>query len=114
MRTESHQGGRNSSGGASASSTDSRKKGELGDIIFDVLQSTMSSPLPSSVVQVGTPPIVLDHWRSITTNEFVLSMVKVTISSLGVVLHYSVISNSLTLQWLWLTIVLCRRMWMNY
>ena len=75
-RTEAHQGGRKSTGGSvSASSTDTRKKGHWGDSIPDVLPSTTSSSLSSSVVLVGTLPKFLDQWRSITSKMFVLNIV---------------------------------------
>ena len=74
-RTENHQGGLKSALGASASSTDSGKKGSHGDGVSDVLQSTTSSPSSSSVVQVGTLPL-LDQWRNITSSRFVLNVVK--------------------------------------
>ena len=42
----------------------------------DLLWSTISSLSSSSVVQVGTAPAFLDQWKSITSNRFVLSMIK--------------------------------------
>ena len=53
-KTESHQNGGKSTGGASASSTCPKKRGTLEDSVPDVLQLTSSSPLSLSVVQVGT------------------------------------------------------------
>ena len=41
-----------------------------------MLQSTTSSPPSSYVLQVGALPKFLDQWRSITSNRFVLNMVK--------------------------------------
>ena len=55
-RTESYQGGMKSSDGASVSSTDSRKKGDMKNDVPDVFKSTTSSMSSSSVVQVGIPP----------------------------------------------------------
>ena len=46
------------------------------DVIPDALQSLISSPSSSSVVQVGALPEFLDQWRSITSNRFILNMVK--------------------------------------
>ena len=43
-----------------------------GGIVPDVSQSSSSS----SVVRVGTLPKFLDQWKSITSNRFVLNMVK--------------------------------------
>ena len=43
-----------------------------GDGISDVLQSTSSSALYSSVVQVGPLPIFLNQWRSIVSIRFLL------------------------------------------
>ena len=60
----------------SVSLADSAKKGGHGDKLPDVLQSTSSSPSSSSVVMVGTLPQSMDLWKSITTNCFVLNMVK--------------------------------------
>ena len=48
----------------------------MGDSITYVLQSSMSSPSSSAVVQAGTLPKFLDQWRIITSNRFVLSMIK--------------------------------------
>ena len=71
------QGGRKSSGNASAISTDSKNKGGDGDGIPDVLQSTTLSTSYSFIMQVGTLPQFLDQWRSITSSRFVLNMIKV-------------------------------------
>ena len=46
-----------------------QKKGSHGDVISDELKSVSSS----SVVQVGTLAALLDQWRSITSNRFVLN-----------------------------------------
>ena len=48
----------------------------MGDGIPGVLQSLMSSPLSSSVVQCGTLPKFLHQWRRINSNKLVLIMVK--------------------------------------
>ena len=48
----------------------------MGDGIPDVFQSSTSLISSSSVVQVGTLPIILDQWRSIASNRFMLNMVK--------------------------------------
>ena len=77
-------------------STVSRKKGAMGDCIPDVLQSLTSSPSSSSVVQVGTLPKLLDQWRSITSNRFVLYTVKGHHLCLGAAFHHSVFSDGLT------------------
>ena len=60
-RIESCKGGRKSSGGASGSSTNSRKKGSIGDGTSDVVQSITSSTSSSSIVQVGTLSQFLDQ-----------------------------------------------------
>ena len=52
------------------------RRGAVGDGIPDLLQSITSSTSSSCVVQVGTLPKFLDQWRSITSNKFVLNMVK--------------------------------------
>ena len=52
-----------------------RRGRAVGDNISDVLQSTTSSMLTSSIVQVGTLPQFSEQWRSITLNRFVLNMV---------------------------------------
>ena len=52
------------------------RRGALGDGIPDVLQSLTSSPSSVSLVQVGTLPKFLYQWRSITSNRFVLNIVK--------------------------------------
>ena len=53
------------------------RKVAMGDGIPDVLQSTASSSSSSSfVVQAGTLPQFLYQWRSITSNRFVINMVK--------------------------------------
>ena len=69
------------------------KRGAVPDGIPDVLQCTASSASSSSVVQIGTLPQLLGHWRSITSDRFVLIWLKVTIFSFGAILHYSIISN---------------------
>ena len=50
IRTDADQGGRKSAGGASTSSTQSRKKESHGDGLPDMLLSTTSLPLSLSVV----------------------------------------------------------------
>ena len=75
-KPKSHHGGRKSAAGSSASSTDSRKMGAMVDGVLDAIQSLTSSPSSSSIVQVGTLPKFLDQWKSITSNMFVLNMVK--------------------------------------
>ena len=52
------------------------KGGAMGDGIPDVLQSSTSSPSPSFIVQVSTLSKFLDQWRSITSNRFVLNVLK--------------------------------------
>ena len=91
------------------SSLDSRRRGAVMDDILYVLQSSPSSPSSLSLVQVGTHQTFLDQWISITSNWFVLNMVKVTILSLSDTLHYSIISNGLMQGLLWLNILLSRR-----
>ena len=54
-----------------------QRRGAWRDRIPDVLQfTTSSSSSTSSVVQVGALPKFLDQWRSITSNRFMLNMVK--------------------------------------
>ena len=48
----------------------------MGDSIPDVFHCTPLSLSPSSIEQVGTLYPGLGHWSSITSNRFVLSMVK--------------------------------------
>ena len=74
-RLDGHQAGRKSAGGASASTTESKKKGSHVNIIPDASQSAPSLSSSSSyVVQVGTLPKFLDQWRSIMSNIFVFNM----------------------------------------
>ena len=65
-RMESPHSGRKSCGGGASAYA----------CVADVLWSTTSSASPSSLGQVGTLPHFLDQWRSITSNRFVLNMVK--------------------------------------
>ena len=59
----------------STDTTDSRKKGNLGALVTDVLQFT-TSPLSSlPVLQDGTLPKFVDQWISITSSWFVLNTV---------------------------------------
>ena len=53
-----------------------RKRESLRDDIPDEFQSTTLSTSSSSIVQVGTLPHFLDQWKSITSNRFLLNMVK--------------------------------------
>ena len=53
-----------------------RRRETMGDHTPDVFQSTYSSTSASSVVQVCTLFHFLDQWRSITSNKFVLNVVK--------------------------------------
>ena len=53
-----------------------RRGGAVRDAIPHVLQSTTSSPLFSAVVQIDTLLQFLNQWRSITSNRFMLNMVK--------------------------------------
>ena len=48
----------------------------MGNSIPDMIQFMTSSPSSSSVVQFGSLPNFLDWWRSITSDRFVLNMVK--------------------------------------
>ena len=73
-KPDGHQGGRKSTGGISTGNTHSRKKGSHGGCHSRYAQS--SSSLTSFIVQVGTLSKFLDQWRSITSNQFVLNMVK--------------------------------------
>ena len=73
-KLENHQGGRRFIGVAAIRSTHSRKKGRHLDGIPDVIQSATSSSL--FVVQACTLPNFLDQWRKITSNRFVLNIVK--------------------------------------
>ena len=52
------------------------RRGSVQDSICDVLQSTTSSTLSSYVMKVDTLPKLLDQWRSIIYNRFVLNIVK--------------------------------------
>ena len=74
-RTESHQGGRKSSGGAFSTSNNSQKKGTMGPNVPNDLQSTTSSISSSFVVKDGMLPQFLHHYTIITSNMFVLNMV---------------------------------------
>ena len=77
---EAHLHGKKSAGGAvSTSSTDSRRKGGCGVSAPDVSQTSTSSSSSSSTsapFQVGMLFKFLDQWRSITSNRFVLNMVR--------------------------------------
>ena len=73
-RIESHQGSRKSSGSASGSSSDYRRR-RARDIAFLMCCSTTSYALSSLVVQVGTLPNSRSM-NSITPNTFVLDMLK--------------------------------------
>ena len=66
-----------------------------------MLQSTALSPLSSSGLQVGMPPNILDQWRGIVFNRFVINMVKLTTYNLGGSLHYSIVYSGLTLGLQW-------------
>ena len=77
--------------------------------VIRVLQSMTELPSSSSVVQVGTLPEFLDHWRSINSNRFVLS--KDQHLQLSATLHYSVISYSLTWRLLVFITLLSRMSW---
>ena len=68
-----------------------RRRGTMGNDIFDVLQCTNSST--SSVVQVGTLPLFLDQWRSNNFNRLCVTCLKAAISSFGHGYHCSVISS---------------------
>ena len=106
-KMESHPSGRKSSGAdASASVTDSKRNESCGgwqswcftvcifiDIIFICCAGWYTSPF-------------LDQWRSITSNSFVLILLKVTISRLGLSLHCSITFTGSTLRLLWLIIQL--------
>ena len=76
---EAHLSGKKSAGGSvSTSSFDTRRKGDMGVSIPDVPESSASSASSSSTsaaFQVGMLFIFFDHWRSITSNRFVLNMV---------------------------------------
>ena len=52
------------------------RRGTIGDGVPDVLQSTTPSSSCSSVVQAGILPQLLDQWKNISSNRFVLKMVK--------------------------------------
>ena len=53
-----------------------RRRGAMKSSVLDVLQSTTLSTSSLSVLQVGTVPQFMDHWRSITSCRFVLKMVE--------------------------------------
>ena len=69
-KPDGHQGGQKSATGA--------RRGAVGDIIPDVLKTSTSSPSSSSssAVQLGNLPKFLDQWRNITSNRYMLGMVK--------------------------------------
>ena len=75
--TETCPGGKKSTGGSvAASSVDARKKGGCGAALL-MCHSPQASPSSSSLVlQVGMLSHILDQWRSITSNRFVLNMVQ--------------------------------------
>ena len=75
-RTDSHQDSMKSAGVHLPVQLTLGRRGAMGYGIPVVLQSITSSPLSSSVVQVGTLPKFLDQWRSIRCNRCVLNMVK--------------------------------------
>ena len=50
------------------------RSGGMGDIVPDVVQ--LSSSLSSSIMQTGTIPQFSAQWRSITSNRFVINMVR--------------------------------------
>ena len=52
---------------------------------------------------------ILHQWRSLTFNRLSLIWFKATIFSLGISLHYSILSHSLTLSLLWFIIPFSRR-----
>ena len=105
---ESCWGCRKSSGGVSASFTDTRKKGCHGEGVPDVLQSTTSSTSHSYIVQCGTIPQFLDR-EALLPIGVCLVWLRVSIFSLGATLNYSIISNGLTFRLLWLIIPLSGR-----
>ena len=82
----------------------------MGDIVPDVLQSSSCS----YVVKAGTLPEFLDQWRNISSNRFVVNMVKGHHLQLRFALCYSIISGILVLRLLLLIIPLFRRRWMNW
>ena len=90
------------------------RRGDMGNDVPDVLQSTTSSPSSPSLVQVGTLKKFLDQWRRITSNRFVLNMVEGHHLQLMCHLHYSMILNALTSRLLWLNIPLSRRSLMTF
>ena len=74
--TETHPGGKKSAdSGVPASYADARKKGGMGVRALNVSQSTASSTSSSSCFQVGMFFHILDQWRRLTSNRFVLNMV---------------------------------------
>ena len=90
------------------------RRGATRNDIPDVLQSTTSSPLSSSVVQVGTLPQFLDQWRSSTFNRLVLNMMKGHHLQLRCHTLFSIISNGAKLRLLWFIIPFSKRQWMSH
>ena len=73
----------------STSSTDSRKKGAMGDGVPDMLHSTTSSPSSSSVAEVGTlPKMFRSNGQVLLTIGLHLIWLKVIIFHLGATLCY--------------------------
>ena len=68
----------------------------MGESVFDVLPSITASVSSSSVVQVGKLPYFLDQLKALLPIGFCLIWVQLTMFRLGAVLHYSIISSSLT------------------
>ena len=74
------------------------KKGSCRSGILDVYSPPYPSTLSSLVVKVGTLPLFLNQWKSITSNRFLLKMFQGYYLTFRCHAPFSIILNSLTLK----------------